>query len=132
MRILRLLVVVLLAHLPLFESWSWSGLASLDPENFLCANFDEFCTTILDDLGCDSASSWSVDGCPNYPQITNNITHYSGVCECSSPYLISAGDSVLRQLVFNRIRNDVGWMMQVKEREWFIDRKRLLFNRVGA
>ena len=113
MRNLGIFVVLYwLAYLPVFESSSWYGL-SFDPDNFLCANFDTFCSTILDDLGCDPASSSrSVVGCPNFPHASNNITHYVGECECSSPYGISAGSSVLRQLVWNRVRHDVGWMMQ--------------------
>jgi hypothetical protein len=64
---------------------TWSGL-SFDHPNFLCSQFDGLCDNFLDEMGCGSGTTDRVIiGCPGYPDVPNNITHYVGTCACNSP-----------------------------------------------
>jgi len=89
---------------------AWDHL-SFDSSNFLCENFDEFCSTVLDEMGCsDNSSDRVVEGC--YPG--NNLgTDFVGTCTCLSPiYFDQGGARVVQQLMSNRMAADVPWMIE--------------------
>ena len=90
-----------------------SMLAEYDSYNFLCSHFTKFCDTILDDLGCSFESGQrSSQGCPGYPSIPNDIANYVGTCSCTTPYPVIAGPTVTKQLIANRIKDEMRWILE--------------------
>jgi len=108
-----LTVVLVVIYLPqvLAINGVPSILANYDPANFLCAKFNTFCDQIMQDLGCIPGGASST-GCPGFPAVENDISHYVGTCECNNPYPISAGDAVAKQLLNNRIAPDLHWILE--------------------
>ena len=104
-------ILSLLVLLPVFLAKEWHGL-SFDPENFMCVEWDEFCETILDDIDCaHDSTNRTITGCANYPE-EQNMANWVGACSCSSPIAYVAGTDVTKQLISNRIKPDMSWIME--------------------
>jgi hypothetical protein len=70
----------------------------------MCDKFDKLCNNFLDQIGCVKRS---VQGCnPDLP-------NWSGTCKClGEPVYQDKGSRVSKELLDNRIKGDVGWMLE--------------------
>jgi hypothetical protein len=104
------LIIVLMIESLVFSLAASNYGLDYDPGNFLCLNFDEFCTTVLDGLGCTTQSSV---GCPNYPTVSNDIANFMGTCSCSDIALtVSVGADVTKEIMKNRVEGDMYWLLE--------------------
>lgn len=95
-----------------FHSVFGSGL-SFDPDNFLCTNYDEFCYTAMEGLGCSNGEIWSI-GCPDYPSVSNDISKFVGICQCNDTSLTipDGGDIVTRTIIDNRVKKTMSYVLE--------------------
>lgn len=106
------IVALLLAAVQ--AEYKWKGLDGYDPPNFLCKNFDVLCENFLELINCGSNSTDFVkNGCPGYPEVSNDIEHFVGQCTCKSPvYASAAGTRIANQLISNRVGPEMSWILE--------------------
>ena len=70
----------------------------------MCGNFDGLCNNFLDQIACTDRT---VIGCaPDLPR-------YVGTCRCNGkPVYQDKGSRISKELLDNRIKPEIGWMME--------------------
>ena len=84
---------------------------SFDADEFACVNFPKLCTRFLDGIGCTDSNRVSV-GCYN-----GTIASFVGACKCTGdPVYQDKGARIQKQIIDNRIKNEIGWMLEPWEK----------------
>lgn len=72
----------------------------------MCTKFPKLCNNFLDQIGCAN-SSRLVKGC------NPSLDHWQGSCKClGEPIYQDRGSRISKELIDNRIKGDVGWMLE--------------------
>ena len=111
MTLRRLTLFVALVAACFVAAKEYHGL-SFDSKHFMCDNWENFCSTVLDDVACSNSAGMRVmEGCLNYPK-ENAVQNWVGTCTCNGPTSYSAGTRVTQELLSNRVSPDMTWLME--------------------
>jgi hypothetical protein len=66
------------------------------------------------EIGCGTdAADFVNEGCPGFPSVFNNITHYKGLCKCYSPAVsTNVGMRISNEIISNRMVPEMKWIME--------------------
>ena len=94
---------VTVSYDPLKENWQH---LSYDPKNFVCDRWEPLCTNFLDQIDC-SPQHRSNFGC------SPDLYNFNGTCIChGDPVYQDKGARIAKQMVDNRIKSEIGWMLE--------------------
>lgn len=86
---------------------NWPSL-SYNKYDFLCTHYEPLCNNYLDQIAC-SESNRTVSACGS----SGKLVDYNGACICNGdPVFYDATGRVSEELIDNRIKGDVGWMLE--------------------
>jgi Kef-type K+ transport system membrane component KefB len=68
-----------------------------------------------EEIGCgtNSTTDYVIAGCPDYPDVYNDVQNFVGTCTCKYPTIsTAAGPRILTQIVNTRLSPEMGWILE--------------------